>query len=321
MQSTLDRKRIWIFLAIAYGISIAIGLVIYLGGGLVGRDTSGVDTAPSAALWLVALMFAPTVANLGTRLITREGWSAMMLRPKFRRGWPMYLAGLFLPILATIVGGAIYYLVFSSQFDLSMTWARQTGLVSPVGTQWGPAVHFLFLVALVIATILPVGLLLAFGEEFGWRAYLLPRLMPMGARKAVILLGVIHGAWHWPIIFMGYEYGLGYWGAPVVGPLLFLLFTTYLSAFLAWVTLRRGSVWPAALGHAAVNASALLMLFYSTGDVARLVGPMPVGIVGSLGYAGLALILFLSPRALAPVDTRQRLEPRGAQEVAEGAPV
>lgn len=303
MITTIDRKRIWIFVAIAYGLSIAIGLVVFFGGGLVGDGTTRFATRQSAAIWLMLLMFVPTVANIGTRLITREGWSNTLLRPNFRRGWPIYVAAVFLPILATIVGGAIYYLLFPSQFDLSTTYVREAGIIilPPGGELWAPGVFFLYMVAMVVVTIVPFGLLLAFGEEFGWRAYLLPKLMPMGSKKAVLLLGVIHGAWHWPIIFMGYEYGLVYWGAPVVGPVLFLVFTIYLSFILAWVTLRSGSVWPAALGHGTINASALLMFFYTTGDIAPLVGPAPVGIVGGLGYGLLALLIFLNDRALAPI--------------------
>ncbi|OGK09535.1 MAG: hypothetical protein A2Y63_00145 [Candidatus Riflebacteria bacterium RBG_13_59_9] len=319
-MSGIDRKRSWIFVAIAYGISIALGLVIFFNGGLFGDDSSGLNPKASAMTLLMVLMFAPTVANIGTRLITREGWSNTLLRPNIRRGWRFYLAAMLLPILATIVGGAIYYLLFPGKFDLSMTWAREMGMTGPIKEDWGPGVSFLFLVGLVIVTVVPVGLLLSYGEEFGWRAYLLPKLMPVGSRKAVLLLGVIHGAWHWPLIFMGYEYGFGYWGAPVVGPLLFLVFAIYLSVFLAWVTLRTGSVWPAAIGHGAINASVLLMLYFVRGDVPRLVGPLPVGIVGSLGYAVLALLILLNPRALAPINTPQPVEPKVGHEL-QGAPI
>jgi membrane protease YdiL (CAAX protease family) len=323
MTSTIDRKRFWVFVAIAYGISIALGLVIFLGGGLVGDDNFRFHTRQSAVIWLMVLMFAPTIANIGTRLITREGWSNTLLRPNFRRGWLVYVAALFLPILATIVGGAIYYLIFPGQFDISMAWAREAGIIilPPGGEVLAPGVFFLYMLRGVLLTIVPFGLVMCFGEEFGWRGYLLPKLMPMGSRKAVLLLGVIHGAWHWPIIFMGYEYGFGYWGAPVVGPLLFLVFTIYLSSFLAWVTLRSGSVWPAALGHAAINASALMMFFYTTGDIAPLVGPAPVGIIGGLGYALLAVLIFFSDRALAPMASPVAAETIAVQEAPQGVAV
>jgi membrane protease YdiL (CAAX protease family) len=306
MNSTIDRKRIFIFVAIAYVISIALGLAIYFSGGLFSRYPD--EMAPSAVPLLQGLMFAPLVANIATRLITREGWSNTLLRPNFRRGWPFYLAAWFLPILATIVGGAIYYLLFPSRFDPSMTWARDRGLLG-IWKDLDPGTLFITGVGMALAQGVTMGLLLSFGEEFGWRAYLLPKLMPLGGRKAVLLLGVIHGIWHWPFILMGYEYGFGYWGEPVVGPLLFVVFTICLSVFLAWVTLRSGSVWPAALGHGAINASPMLMFPFLTGDPDRLIGPIPIGIVGGLGYALLALLIFFSPRALAPTAGPRPVEP------------
>lgn len=298
MNTTIDRKRILLFVAIAYGISIALAVVVYANGGLgLSRDNPFV-VAPQAVVFLQVLMFAPLVANIVTRLVTREGWSNTLLRPNLRRGWRFYLAAWFLPVVATIVGGAIYYLLFPGRFDPSMTWAREMGLVA-IGKDWDPGTFLLVQVAMALALSMTMGLLLSFGEEFGWRAYLLQKLMPLGGRKAVLLVGVIHAVWHWPFILLGYEYGFGYPGAPVVGPLLFVVFGLFLSAFLAWVTLRTGSVWPAALGHAAVNASVLLMVFFVRGDLDRLVGPLPVGIIGALGYALLAVLILLNACALA----------------------
>jgi len=318
MISAIDRRRIWIFAAIAYGISVALGLAIYFNGGLFSRYPY--EMAASAIVLLQGLMFAPLVANVATRLVTREGWSNSLLRPNLRRGWRFYLAAWFLPILATIVGGAIYFLLVPSRFDPSLTWAREAGLLG-IAREWDPGTFFIAQVGMALVMAVTMGMLLGFGEEFGWRAYLLPKLMPLGGRKAVLLVGVIHGIWHWPFIFMGYEYGFGYWGEPVVGPLLFLVFVLCLSAFLAWVTLRSGSVWPAALGHGAINASVLLMFPFLTGDPDRLIGPMPVGIIGVLGYVLLALLVFFSARALAPIASPRPAEPTPVREAAQGAAI
>jgi membrane protease YdiL (CAAX protease family) len=298
MISTIDRKRIFIFVAISYGISIALALVLFLNGGLF---SSFPTLTLLATILMSALMLAPAAANIATRLITREGWSKTLLRPNFRRGWPFYLAAWFLPLLATIVGGAIYYLLFPSRFDPSMTYAREVGLVPTEGDPWT------FVITLGVY-IIPLSLLtipLMFGEEFGWRAYLLQKLMPLGPRKAVLLVGVIHAIWHWPFVFMGYEYGFDYWGAPVVGPLLWVVIACFLSVFLAWVTMRSGSIWPASLGHSVVNNSPWLMTYFISGEPNRLIGPLPVGIIGSLGYAALALSIFLSTRALTPATGPQ----------------
>jgi hypothetical protein len=113
---------------------------------------------------------------------------------------------------------------------------------------------------------------------------------------------------------VGFNYWFGYWGSPVVGPLLFVLAMIFPSAFDGWVTLRAGSVWPAAIGHGADYAVCLLMVNLLRGDPDRLIGPLPVGIVGSLGYAVLELLIFSSARALTPIGCPRPLEPLIHQE-------
>jgi uncharacterized protein len=48
-----------------------------------------------------------------------------------------------------------------------------------------------------------LALVLAFDEEYGWRGYLQSGLFKMGRVRGVVLIGVIWGAWHWPLILMG----------------------------------------------------------------------------------------------------------------------
>jgi len=82
----MDRQRIFIFVAITYGLSIVPYLVVFLGGRQSGAN------ADLAAGRLV-LMFAPLIGAIATRLITREGWSNSLLRPDLSGGrWRYYLA-------------------------------------------------------------------------------------------------------------------------------------------------------------------------------------------------------------------------------------
>lgn len=58
-----------------------------------------------------------------------------------------------------------------------------------------------------VAAVLVVGgvasLPLTIGEEYGWRGYLLPRLLPLGEMKATVILAAIWGIWHMPILLIG----------------------------------------------------------------------------------------------------------------------
>jgi membrane protease YdiL (CAAX protease family) len=311
MNSKIDRKRIFIFLGIAFGITVAV--VVW------GVFTGGVDSTFSPktdlmSIVMYAIAFAPALANIATRLITREGWSNTYLRPNLRRGWPYYLAAFTLPLLAIILGGAIYYLVFPGRFDPSMTTARLAGkildddtLVSVMGRRAIEGfLQILFGAALVFI-----------GEEFGWRAYLLPKLMPVGSRKAVLLTGVIWSAWHWPMIIMGFNYGTGYWGAPVSALLVFTLVLLPFNILLSWVTLRTGSVWPACIAHAENNAFCYLMILFLIGKPDVLIGPSNEGIVGWLGYVLIALPIFLIPGALAPVAMTVSKKSRAVEKAAD----
>jgi membrane protease YdiL (CAAX protease family) len=63
---------------------------------------------------------------------------------------------------------------------------------------------------LTFAAVLFVGgavtLPLAIGEEYGWRGYLLPRLLPLGEARATLVLALIWGSWHLPILLIGLNY-------------------------------------------------------------------------------------------------------------------
>jgi membrane protease YdiL (CAAX protease family) len=78
---------------------------------------------------------------------------------------------------------------------------------------------------------------------------------------------------------MGYNYGVGYPGAPWTGMLAMVPMMTATGTFLAWVTLRSGSVWPAALGHGAINAVGGLGLVLSGSSPPLLFGPTVTGLV------------------------------------------
>ncbi len=294
-ESGLDAHRIAVFLGLTFGIAWLAGLVIYLTGGLVNSVKIGPSIRLAAILLAIPYMWAPAIANLLTRIFTREGWRDMGLRPHFRQGWRYWLLGWVVPGLLTIIGGTVFYLVFPRYFDPTLATLRQAVSKSPRLVGIGP---WAFVAIETIGAILVspiINALGTLGEELGWRAYLLPKLMRLGWRKAVLLLGVIWGVWHWPVIFMGYEYGFKYPGHPWVGPLLFVWIVFCFGVFLAWITLRGGSVWPAVIGHAAINGIAALPIVVQTGSPNILLGPSPVGIIGAIGFEVVALMLFFSP--------------------------
>ena len=72
MDTQLNTKRILIFLAIAFGIPWIGSLALYL---TVGKDDPFM--AGFLANWIFTL-WTPALANVATRLITKEGWGEML---------------------------------------------------------------------------------------------------------------------------------------------------------------------------------------------------------------------------------------------------
>ena len=297
MDNQLDKKRIVLFIIFAYGLSWLVALLIYLRGGLV--DSPELVPGISEALLLIGglYMIGPALAHILTRLVTREGWREVGLRPHFKRSWRYWLLAWGGTFVLVLLGAGIYFGLFPRQFDSDLTFVQETMNSLAANGQSIPLPPALFLGLLVLAggilaPLIPINIYGMLGEEFGWRVYLQPKLMPLGPRRAMLWLGLIWSVWHWPLLLMGHAYGLDYPGAPWLGLLTFTWLTFVFGIFLGWLTHRAESVWPAVIGHAVHNGvtgvSAVLVL----GSANPLLGPTTAGVIGGLGLTLVALWLF-----------------------------
>jgi membrane protease YdiL (CAAX protease family) len=263
----LETRRIALFLAVAMGLSGLTGAGIYATGGLADSPqiVDGLPVTLATVLMATVYMFSPAVANVVTRIATGEGWDDLMLRPRMRAGWRGYPVAWLGTVVLVALGAALYFAVRPGQFAVA---DQPVALAVGAAVTIGAAVNTVF----------------AFGEEFGWRAYLLPKLRALGDRRAVLLHGVVWGVWHWPVIAMGYNYGLEYPLAPLPGLLAMVVATVGLGGVLAWVTLESGSVWPAALGHGTLNAVGSTTVLFAAGMQTGLLGPAPVGLLAAVPW-------------------------------------
>jgi membrane protease YdiL (CAAX protease family) len=132
-----------------------------------------------------------------------------------------------------------------------------------------------------------LAILLGFGEEYGWRGLLQTQLVRIGRIRGVLLVGVIWGAWHWPLILMGYDYP----GHPALGVVLMTLDATGIAVVLGYAVLRSGSVLLAAY-LPAVNDQ-VVNLLAAVGF--RPPDPAFIGIYGIASLATVALLIFRDP--------------------------
>jgi membrane protease YdiL (CAAX protease family) len=318
MDIHLNTKRILIFLAFAFGIPWTVALALYL-------TVGATDLLKAGMLANIIFVTAPAVANVATRLITKEGREHLWLWPKFRRGWRFYLAAILLPFLATVVAGITFYLIFPGSFDPDLGEVRKYYAAYSVAPETNPWVALGYITLVASITWLFINGLVSIGEEFGWRAYLLPKLMTRftggepgslyaaGARKAAVLVGLIWGVWHWPLYLMTLSLTPDF---PLLYLLVYPVSTICMSVLLCWVTLRSGSVWPASIGHGFINGTSALSTMPLKGPANMLIGPGPGGIIGMLGYLALALVLYFNRKAFSGTASPGEKETRSEREPA-----
>ncbi len=121
-----------------------------------------------------------------------------------------------------------------------------------------------------------------FGEELGWRGFLLRQFKEMHFLKASLIMGLIWGVWHAPIILMGHNYPQH----TKVGVLMMIGWCILLSPLFNYITLKSQSVIAASIMHGTLNASAGLAIMLLAGG-----SDLLVGVSGLAGF--IALIVFL----------------------------
>lgn len=131
------------------------------------------------------------------------------------------------------------------------------GLGAPVKEEDNMTLLITIVQSLIMGAVLAWALF--FGEEYGWRVYLQDRMIGIFGRvKGVVLLGIIWGLWHAPIIAMGYHYP----GRPVLGVFTFIISSIVIGIYYSYAVFKTGSVWLAVLLHMITNTVGQLLMIY-----------------------------------------------------------
>jgi len=266
-------------LLITFGVTYLMEGVLILSGFRVTQIP-----AAGGQFVIMLVMWVPAAATLITiRFITHETVSSTGLR--FGSSWKPYaVSALVIPVSFILVYLLTWTLGLGQpDWQLNRFYATIAATGVDMSTAPPPALLLivLFLTSLTINPI--VNCLLGLGEEWGWRGYLLPRLMPLGKWKAYLLLGIIWGLWHAPLVMIGFNYP----GYPILGVLLMVLFTTALSIYINELTLHYKSAILAGWIHGVFNSQA-----YGIWRVLLFANANPIwgGITGLVGIIVLCLL-------------------------------
>ena len=273
-----------LFLVLVFGISFMAAGIFYLSGGRLDR-TEGL-------VFAVLYMFFPLISALIVeKLIYKEKIKKPLLI-SFRLNW-WFLVSWFLPPLI-ILGSLVISLLFpgiSWSPGMEGMFERYEEMMTPEQIEeMRRSMEVLPLHPVVFSLLsgllagITVNAAAAFGEEIGWRGFLVRRFQNMNFIHASLLTGLIWGLWHAPMILMGHNYP----NYPVAGIFMMTIMTILFSPLFLYITIKTGSVIAASVMHGTLNATAGLSIMMITGG-----NDLMVGITGFAGFLSIILFTFL----------------------------
>lgn len=267
-----DKSRLRLFVGILVVFAVGLHLVSRV------AEITPIALAP-------VYMFSPMIAGLVV-CVHRDVPLAATGLQLGRVRWLIVAALIALPLVGLTLALAVA--VPGVGFDPTVN--PTPGLELPSGV-----LGVLATFGLVLGLGTTVNAIFAFGEEFGWRGYLLWELAPWGFWKASFAIGGLWGVWHAPVIVAGYNYP----SFPVIGVAAMTIACLSFSPVYTYLVIRAESVIAAALLHGVFNGSAGLVIAYAVvnGPVLSELVASPVGAAGviAFGLAAVGIVLSGAP--------------------------
>lgn len=232
-------------------------------------------------------MFFPLIVAVVLQKIRKEPISGTGLL-SFKLSWAWVVA-LFIPVVATALCIPLSALVpgvslnygadqVISQFGLDEATA------GTLNSQFEELSPWIMVFAQAVSGLIAgctINGLFAFGEEYGWRNYLVDALKDFSFWKKALFIGFVWGIWHAPLILQGHNYPQH----PVIGVAMMCVFCILMGAIELYFVLKTHSVFPAAIIHGTFNALAGFVLFFVKGG-----NDLTVGLTGVAGFVSLGII-------------------------------
>lgn len=270
-------KNVKLYIAITYGLIWAAGGALYFSKGLVAAYPG------ASTLWMSVCMFFPLIATLICQKSNKEPLlRGIGISWKVNRWW--FIGWLLIPV---IVGLTLLFDHFVNGTHLQ----DAVGLaIVDTGMDMSPWMITVITFVSAMLAGATINALFAFGEEVGWRGYLLKQFEGKQFLTSAIVIGLIWGLWHAPLILLGHNYP----EHPQWGVLFMMVMSAILSTIIQYVRVKSGSVIVAAIMHGTFNALAGFSLLFVDNFNDLINGCC--GVVGMTAMAIVAFCLFLFDR-------------------------
>ena len=282
-------RRIVLFVGIVFGANWGAAGIFALSG----LSLGGLPGAVFAA----AYMIVPAIVAIV--LARRWGRGLRDYGLRLPRNWYLALAPL-IPLLLSVLTVAVALLIGFGVFDpTGMAIIDRVQVMDEAAaaqTMRERAEEMPVSLPLVILFTAPlagftINGLFALGEELGWRGLLQQELAPLGFTRSAVLIGLIWGLWHAPMILLGHNFPEN----PRLGVLIMTIACVPLGIIMSWLALKSASVIAAAVAHGTFNAAGGLTLMVVRGG--ETIEVFALGYAGILAMTLVALVLLaLRPR-------------------------
>ena len=295
----VNDRSILTFLGLTFGVSWLIAAILYF---------TGMEYGTPGSLILVAVLYmtAPALAAWHVHVYT-EGKPAKSIGWRWEKqsaSWlwktpVLFLIGIGLTLGILFLFGNILNVSGFGQLHFSQDHINDVlkDAMAAAGQSedipappMGPVALFITLLITGVLIGGTVNIPFTFGEEFGWRGFLLERWRKYGFWKTQALMGIFWGVWHAPIILMGHNYPAHPWEG--IG--MMVAFCFGLSLLHNYVMLKSGSILFPAMLHGMINGTAGAVNFFIA-DSSSLLGSFQ-GLAGALGFLLLSIGILLMDR-------------------------
>jgi uncharacterized protein len=252
--------------SIFYAFIIATG---HVGGGN-GAYELGLMWSPAIAALLSCRLSGLSLQSLGW------GWGA----------WRWQWLAFAIPLGYTAVAYAIVWFSGYGGFpDPKFVESSRTSLGWTAAPDWIVVGGYFLLIG---SAGMALSMAFALGEEIGWRGFLTPQLTArFGFKAGALLTGAIWTAWHLPLVFFA-DYNSA--GPSWFGVTCFAALMLGMSVIMAWLRLRSGSLWTAAVFHASHNQ--FIQVFFTPATSLR--GSNTSLAIDEFGFALPTVVLILA---------------------------
>ncbi len=280
--------------AIKYSIIVCVVSWVYAAVMILGVGLKNpADNPMMYTIFASSYMLLPLICALGLQIVTSRKTHVRaylreteLLRFKIKLSW---LVAWILPIVIVLLTIFVNSLMPNCEFNTDMSALIPADQVPEeqkemLNTMMTPAFMIVTTILSGLFAGATINALFAFGEEYGWRNYLVAALKEKKFVFAAIFIGVVWGIWHFPLILLGHNYPQH----NVIGVYMMVIFCVLLSFIETYFVIKAKSVYPAAIFHGTINAVAGLNVILIKGG-----NDLLNGAPGLSGFIVMAITIFV----------------------------